>query len=263
MSKIDLTSNEWINLVFDGKNQEYGAYQFRKDSPRRHFIALIITFAIVLVLFLLPVLINVVSTTLGRVVVVETTALTDLETAEPETPPEEQVVEVIPQEIRNQIRFEIILTETEVTEEIRTVEEIVEDTRAIGTMDINTGTDNPEIQELVTEAVQPETVDKPYDYVEEMPEFVGGQAAMMAYINRNIRYPAAALEGGIQGKVYVRFVVDKTGKITQVEVQRSVHSLLDKEAVRVIQSMPDWKPGRQNGAPVKVYFSVPVNFKIQ
>jgi len=269
MSKIDLTSNEWINLVFEGKNQEYGAYQFRKDSSRRHLIALIITLAITLVAFLVPVLINVVATIGdGRVVVMDATTFSDLEEAkeEEQQKPEEIPVEVIPLDLKNQIKFEIKLTEKEVTEELKTVAEVVEDTRKVGGEDIDTGKDDaPTIVEDVTKTVQaPPPPDEVYTFVSEMPEFVpGGEKGMMAFITKNVRYPAPALEGGIQGKVYVRFVISKTGKVTQVEVQRPVHSLLDKEAVRVIQSMPDWKPGRQNGVPALVAFIVPVTFKIQ
>jgi len=99
--------------------------------------------------------------------------------------------------------------------------------------------------------------------VEEMPEFHGGTAALFEYLNKNMRYPAVARDNGISGKVIVQFVVEKDGSIKDVEVARSVDPYLDKEAVRVIQAMPKWKPGKQRNNPVRVKFTVPVTFRLQ
>lgn len=99
--------------------------------------------------------------------------------------------------------------------------------------------------------------------VEQMPEFPGGQAELFKYISQNIQYPAIAKENGIQGKVFIQFVVGKDGSITNVTVLRGVDPSLDKEAVRVVKSMPKWKPGKQRGKPVYVRYQVPINFKLQ
>jgi len=101
-----------------------------------------------------------------------------------------------------------------------------------------------------------------YMIVEEMPEYFGGQHALFEYIKNNVEYPAEAKEDGISGKVYVRFMVDKEGKVSNVIVLRSVHPLLDEEARRVVASMPDWKPGKQDGKEVSVYYQVPINFQL-
>lgn len=102
-----------------------------------------------------------------------------------------------------------------------------------------------------------------YEVVENMPEFPnGGMAALMKYLTDNIRYPEAAKKAGIQGRVIVQFVVDKDGSIKNVSTMRGVNSDLDAEAIRVIQSMPKWKPGTQKGEPVKVKYTVPVMFRI-
>lgn len=98
--------------------------------------------------------------------------------------------------------------------------------------------------------------------VEENPEFPGGTAALMAYLRKNIKYPAICRENNIQGKVIVTFVVNKDGSIVDVEVAKGVNPALDKEAVRVISQMPNWQPGRQLGRPVRVRYSVPVNFRL-
>lgn len=101
-----------------------------------------------------------------------------------------------------------------------------------------------------------------YTFVEEMPEFPGGQAALMTYLQKNISYPADAREKGIQGKVFLSFVVDATGQVKDVKVIRSVDPSLDKEALRVVKAMPLWKPGKQGGKPVSTMFNLPINFKL-
>lgn len=99
--------------------------------------------------------------------------------------------------------------------------------------------------------------------IENKPEFpVGGVEGLNKWISQNVKYPEIAKENGVTGKVFVQFVIDKDGKVTNVEVVRSVDPYLDKEAVRVVKSMPDWKPGSQRGKPVKVSFNIPINFKL-
>ena len=100
--------------------------------------------------------------------------------------------------------------------------------------------------------------------VETMPEFPGGQQALFKYLSENVKYPVIAQENGIQGRVICQFVVNKDGSIVDVEVVRSGgDASLDKEAVRVIKSMPKWKPGKQRGKAVRVKYTVPVNFRLQ
>lgn len=102
-----------------------------------------------------------------------------------------------------------------------------------------------------------------FTVVESMPEFPGGQAALMKYLSSNIRYPQDAREMGIEGKVYLSFVVDKEGYVKNVEIRRGVYTSMDMEAVRVVKAMPRWKPGTQDGKPVNVLFNLPINFKLQ
>ena len=99
--------------------------------------------------------------------------------------------------------------------------------------------------------------------VEEMPEFPGGDLALRKYIAQSVKYPVIAQENGIQGKVYVNFVVNEKGEVTQARIARGVDPSLDKEALRVINSLPRWKPGKQSGKPVKVSYTVPINFQLQ
>ena len=99
--------------------------------------------------------------------------------------------------------------------------------------------------------------------VEDMPEFPGGDLALRKYIANQIKYPVIAQENGIQGKVYVTFVVGKTGKVTNASIARGVDPSLDKEALRVVNQLPPWKPGKQRGKPVNVSYTVPINFVLQ
>lgn len=106
--------------------------------------------------------------------------------------------------------------------------------------------------------------DEIFEVVEDKPEFSdGGAAGLMRYLSTNIKYPTIPQENGVQGKVTVQFVVNKDGSIVDVKVLRGVDPYLDKEAVRVISSMPKWKPGKQRGVPVRCKFTVPVTFKLK
>ena len=99
--------------------------------------------------------------------------------------------------------------------------------------------------------------------VEDMPEFPGGEMALRAYIANQIKYPVIAQENGIQGKVYVTFVVGKDGSVSNATIARGVDASLDKEALRVVNTLPKWKPGKQRGKPVNVSYTVPINFQLQ
>ena len=116
---------------------------------------------------------------------------------------------------------------------------------------------------FMTSTAQTKKNDMVFDVVEVMPQFPGGQIAMLQYIMKNIKYPEQAMKEGIQGRVTVRFIVEKDGSISDVKPILSVHPLLNKEAVRVVESMPKWTPGKQNGKPVRVRFNVPVMFKLK
>ncbi len=145
---------------------------------------------------------------------------------------------------------------------------IVEDDVEVAETDIpdSESDDNTvvEVVKMEQTIVEEEAEDAPvFVLVEEMPEFPGGQAAIIRFISENTKYPSIAVENGIQGKVYVSFVVNAKGKVENVKVVRGVDPSLDKEAVRVIESMPSWKPGKQRNKPVKVSYTMPVAFKLQ
>ena len=150
-------------------------------------------------------------------------------------------------------------TQAEIIEIVEDDADIEEDVIA-STEDQVEYVDITEVEEvIVEEEPEEETI---FMVVEEQPEFPGGQAALMEYLRKNIKYPAICRENNIQGRVLIQFVVNRDGSIVDPEVVRSVEPHLDKEALRVISSMPKWKPGLQRGKPVRVKFTVPVNFKL-
>lgn len=151
----------------------------------------------------------------------------------------------------------------EVIEEIVVVEDDVE------TEEINFSTeDNQELVQEIVQApiaapVEEEEVEEIFVVVEKMPEFPGGQAALMKYFSDNVRYPVIAAENGIQGRVICNFTVWKDGTIRDIQVVRGIDKSLDREAIRLIENMPKWNPGEQRGKAVSCKFTVPVMFKLQ
>ena len=144
---------------------------------------------------------------------------------------------------------------------------VVEDDVEVETIEINTEDDKDVevvIAPPVEAPVEEEEEEVIFMVVETMPEFPGGQQALFKYLGENVKYPVIAQENGIQGRVICQFVVNRDGSIVDVVVVRSSgEPSLDKEAVRVINSMPKWKPGKQRGKPVRVKYTVPVNFRLQ
>ena len=144
---------------------------------------------------------------------------------------------------------------------------VVEDNVETESIDVNTE-DDKEVEVVIAAPVEApveeEEEEVVFVVVESMPEFPGGQQALFKYLSENVKYPVIAQENGIQGRVICQFVVNKDGSIVDVEVVRSGGDpSLDKEAIRVIKSMPKWKPGKQRGKAVRVKYTVPVNFKLQ
>jgi protein TonB len=126
---------------------------------------------------------------------------------------------------------------------------------------------NKEVVEVVEqkqeEVVEQEKEEEVFVVVEEMPEFPGGNNALRKFLGESVKYPVVAQENGIQGKVYVNFVVNKDGSVSGAKIARGVDPSLDAEALRVVNSMPKWKPGKQRGVPVRVSYTVPISFVLQ
>ncbi|MCH5310067.1 MAG: energy transducer TonB [Prevotella sp.] len=275
MSKIDLIDNSWVDLVFEGKNQAYGAYQLRKGTGARNIKSLItmfIGFAVIAAIVIAKVQIeNAIARNAAIETDVELASLAEKKEAKVEKKEEPQVEKIEVEKVKSSVKFTTpeIKKDEEVKpeEEIKSQEELNMTNTAIGAFDVK-GNDEAagevlKAKEVIAEPEPPKEESKVFDVVEEMPQFPGGPSALFEYLNKNMKYPVVAEENGVQGRVIVTFVVERDGSITDVKVVKSVDPSLDKEATRVVSSMPKWIPGKQNGSAVRVKYTVPVTFKLQ
>ena len=283
---VDLTSQEWRDLVFADKNKDFGAYELRRQSDKRHNMAVLFTIVGLIVVFILILAYSKYSDfraeqeQLALQEQREKMAAAELiqqDEAEPEDEPEpeEQKVEIeipeIPQEVLATVQVTqiAIVDADKVQNEVMDMEEQKEDNTARGVVN-QEGSDDVDKFEAVKEQVivkEPEP-EKPKEEeifvaVEQPAEFPGGQAALMKWLSNNIRYPEAAQQNDIQGRVVVKFVVEKDGTVAHAEIARGVDKDLDREALRVVNKMPKWQPGKNNGVAVRSYFNLPVTFKLQ
>lgn len=273
---INLTSEKWIDFVFEGRNKNYGAYTLRKNSPKRHtfaFIAVMIGTALVVLASVGISRYN--KARAEREAMTQVSELSNFELDAPEIPEENQQQQFEappPVELKSTIQFTVpdIKKDEEVPEdrEMKTQEEVVQSDVQISIADVKgtneeTGVDIATLQEhkvIVQEEVKEEKV---FEIVEQPPSFPGGESAMYEWLSKNINYPVIAQENNIQGRVTCQFVVGRNGEIEDVRVVRGVDPSLDKEAIRVIRAMPKWIPGRQGGNAVKVRYTLPVQFRLQ
>lgn len=277
MAKIDLIDNGWVDLVFEGKNQAYGAYQLRKNTGVRNLKALItmfIGFAIIAAIVIAKVSIEnyIASQNAAIEADVELQSLAEKKEAKVEKKDEPEVEKIEVERVKSSVAFTVpeIKKDNEVKEEqeMKSQEELQETNTAIGAFNVE-GNDETAGEVLTTKEViaepEPPKVEetKVFDVVEQMPSFPGGQGALMSWLGSNIKYPVVAEENGVQGRVVCTFVVERDGSITDVKVVRGVDPSLDKEAVRVLKAMPKWIPGKQNGSAVRVKYTVPVTFRLQ
>lgn len=276
MAKIDLISNEWADLVFQGRNKVYGAYQLRRGTSKRNIVSMIFVAAVAAVAYLGLAAYNSYQEAQKAKFEAEMEAsLLDAKKEakvekKTETPKVEQVQKV--EKVKSSIAFTppVIKKDSEVKpeEEMKTQDELKETKTAIGAFDVK---GNDEAGGTVLKAVediaapeppkQEEEQNKIFEVVEQQPQFPGG--SVNGWLADHIKYPVVAVENGIQGRVVVQFVVERDGSVSQVRVVRGVDPSLDKEAQRVISSMPKWIPGKQNGQSVRSRFTVPVTFRLQ
>ena len=283
---VDLTSQEWRDLVFADKNKDFGAYELRRQSDKRHNMAVLFTVVGLIVVFILILAYSKYSDfraeqeQLALQEQREKMAAAELlqqEEDEPEPEPEveEQKMEMeipeIPEEVLATVQVTqiAIVDADKVQNEVMDMEEQKEDNTARGVVN-QEGSDDVDKFEAVKEQVivkEPEP-EKPKEEeifvaVEQPAEFPGGQAALMKWLSTNIRYPEAAQQNDIQGRVVVKFVVEKDGSVGHAEIARGVDKDLDREALRVVNKMPKWQPGKNNGVAVRSYFNLPVTFRLQ
>ena len=277
MSKIDLISNEWTDLVFEGRNQSYGAYKLRKTTGKRNLWALIIV-ALAAVLLYLGLQLQRMAQANKKVENTQAVELAKLNTEKKEAKVEKKEVirqepEKVVEQVKSSVKFTapVIKKDEEVKEEDEIkLDEVQKSDKAVGAFTVE---GNDEVGGAVLKAKEDIAAPEPpkhvveetkiFTVVEQMPMFPGGDAALMGYLRDNMHYPTVAAENGVQGRVVVGFVVERDGSITDVNVLRSVDPSLDREAMRVVKAMPKWTPGKQNGSAVRVKYQVPVTFRLQ
>ncbi len=277
MKILDLKSADLTEMVFNNRNQQYGAYQLRRNYSKHMTTAILIACAI----FLLSIGFPIVAKMLNLFKEEEKTAMivTQVELVDPppldENKPEPPKVEP-PPPVKETIQF--------VAPEIKKDEEVVEQEEdpikiidSLKLTDAQVANKSQEGDEDATEVigkiesevkekvdvVVKEVVEAPkvYTIVEVNPEFPGGYPALVKYLKENIKYPKQAIDNNIEGKVYLTFKVGTTGDISDIQLKRGIGGGCDEEAMRVAKTMPKWNPGKQQGKAVIVQFNLPINFE--
>jgi periplasmic protein TonB len=258
MANVKITAPNFDDIVFEKRNKEYGAYKLRKKYNRNLLIGMVIGIIIIGTAVIAPYISA--KSLVNREKRAERQVQIQMENLDqpqeappppppPPPPPAETVAQVryVPPVMVDSIRPEEakqMMTADQANSEVKNTDVQVQET----------------VQEEVKEEEAPTEV---FVVVEEMPAYPGGDKAMMEYIYANIQYPEIAKENNIQGRVILRFCVTYKGGVDQVSVMKGVDPSLDNEAIRVIKSLPAWKPGKQGGKPVNVWYSVPITFQLK
>ncbi len=259
MAKENNKAPAFDEIVFENRNKEYGAYTLRKKYNRNVLIALMIGIVLICISIIVPYLNTKAAEKKAkraeRTVEIKMENLdTPAEQVAPPPPPPPP-----PQDAAQQARYVPPVVVDSVKPEDN-VQLMTADQAQVEVKDEEV----VEAVQVVTEEVT-EDVDaaEPFVVVEEMPMFPGGEQALLAYIGEHTQYPEVAKENNIQGKVIVRFCVTSKGGVDKVEILKGVDPELDKEAIRVVKTLPTFKPGKQGGKPVPVWYMVPINFTLK
>lgn len=261
-------SQSWIDIIFQNRNREYGAYELRRHSARYVIIAALVSTAVFSLALALPVIIR----SLGlsevkekKVKVVEDIELLAPPPIDPNEPPPPPVEP--PPPLKTTIKFTPpqIVKDEEVTEEDEppSQEELKEAEAGAETVQGDTaGVDYSLLEVSGSDVVGDPDADKIFQIVEQQPEFPGGEKELLKYL-QGIKYPEIARENDIEGSVYIRFVVERNGEVSNVEVAKGADKILNEAALAHVKKMPPWKPGKQNGKEVRVQYIVPIKFTLQ
>ena len=266
MNTTTVFSKGWIDIVFDGRNKAYGAYELRRINDRTLILAVIFSSALLAgaAIYSLNNGFNPQPPAGKLFSYTGDTTLLSPPIVQGIEKPKRHEQETVKTKPRDEHNYQIVDSNEVIEPEDTTQVAANTNTAVTGPSDgdgiasaggvvdgdANSGTESIE---------KPENPD-PEDWTDEMPEFPGGYPAFVDFISRNVIYLRIAQEYGIEGTVFVSFVVEKDGSITQVQVLRGIFKPLDEEAMRVVKMMPRWKPGKQNGNPVRVRYKVPISF---
>ena len=268
-AKIDIYSQAWCNIVFDNKNKSYGAYQLRDNSGKRHMRALMIASFCFVLAICSPLIIKKIMPPKshehgGEVIIKAPTVLPPdkPDINKPAPPPEEQTRSTI------QSSPPVIVRDEDVPKDqvMHNQDELNNTQIAISNQNHEGNNENgvdPNELNTPTESQVDNGGGEVVTFVENMPDFPGGEAARQKYLQDNITYPSIARESGIEGTVYVQFIVERNGKITNIQLKHGIGGGCDEEALKVVKMMPNWNPGRQNGQTARVQFVLPIKFSLQ
>ena len=274
MDNAQLAKASLNDIVFEGRNKAYGAYVLRRLYQRHVTRALIIATAIFALLVFFPLIAQYLKDKLPKEdkknlqenVLMDAPPLDDTKPPPPPPPPEAPPP---PPPKLTTIKFTppVVKKDEEVKkEEVPDQDELKDKT--VSTVTVKGNTDAPDLSELsgTGDKVVEEVVEnKVYTYVEQMPELPGGggQGAIVAAIQKAVRYPPMALRNQVEGRIFASFTVNPQGDVTDVKVVKGLGSGLDEETIRAIKTLPKFRPGKQNGRAVSVSFTVPITYKIQ
>ena len=258
----NVSSDNRNDIVFIGRNQAYGAYQIRREYNKLVTIIVLGMLGFSLAIFGIKLLLDIKSDNALKDVKLDVTQIDLTPPVDPKEPPPPPPP---PPPMVETIKFvPPVIKDDAVEDEPPPPQEKVAETN-VGTTTQEGNGDEVAVPSDAGNGPVEEKAPEIFTVVEQMPEFPGGAGEMMKYIQKNIHYPEIEKEAGITGKCFVKFVVEQDGSISNVEILKGVAggSGCDKEAVRVIKSMPKWNIGKQNGRPVRVYFNVPISFRLQ
>lgn len=252
----------WEDMVFEHRNKAYGAYFIRKVYSKNVVISALLAFLTISFGLAYPRIAEFFKSDDDAAHKPKIRTTVSLEQPPPINPDQPPPPSIPPPPTKTIIKFlPPKVTDKEVVEEEKmpTIEEIK--THETGAENVE-GTAEVVFEEPVQEVVKEDDSNKVFTYVEQSAEPVGGMAAFYKWLGNNLKYPPSARRMGLEGKVFVKFIIEPDGTISNVDVSKGFDGACDREAVRAISSMPKWKPGRQGGRPVRQAYTLPVVFKL-
>ena len=279
MAKIDILSKNWNDILFEGRNKSYGAYELRAETGKRNLKSIIALLILLAFAYALPYIVSGIASAVESLGSDQVTELSNIEQEEEEEDDiqiEENKPDEAPAETVTEMASSIQFTVPEITDNVAEDKELIAQQKAqearakMGEFNFqgndetstNIKSDKKQLGDVASGGGG-EGEAKVFTYVEQMPVFPGGEAALQKFIHDHLKYPAVSLEEGVQGTVMLRFVVNENGSVGEVQILKSLDTYCDREAKRVVQSLPRFTPGRQQGKPVKVWFQFPIRFEIQ
>ena len=261
---MNLHSSRWIDLIFENRPKDYGAYRLRMTSSKRHVWSFVFV-------------VGVIALTYGLYSLYENISYQQFQKEEQAMMVEqyELLNAILDEELMPQEKQPNIPTPIEATTEIAPTSSptLTFKNNSVEIIDENYSTYDPYLEELLQDEkkekekkdqTKTDVVDNQlYTQVDAMPSFPGGEAGLMAFMAKNLRFPYSAQQKKIQNTVLCSFFIEKDGTIKQVDIIISVDPILDREAIRVIKALPRWQPARKNGKPIRTKYILPVSFRLK